>query len=567
MADDIQFTPEESSNPVLPKETASVDFTPDDEATKQYKYGSTGQTALAALEGAGQGLAGPLAPLAEKALGVDPEGITGRAEANPIAHSAGEAAGLIGGAALPVSQAGVLGEAGAAAAKALGFEGLAGTAAKVGVESALYTLGDEVSKTINQDPNSIQTAIMHVGLSGLLGATGGAALGKVSDLWLSKLGEKAEQFAEEFTGRLKEAEGLAPKQEFIQGPFKNFPPKPGTPLFKNVEPEVIPPAIGEKAANKLIDKTVEAASEALSAGAGAVLGKLTGIPGAGYLGAMFGHYSLKPIVSTIMPTLIKPILESPASGVGLKSAIDTVISISKGQSILNQAAKNLFEVGNKSVVNALIPDKDKLDKLDKKIQELKSNPEGMLSIGGELGHYMPSHNAALAEVAQNAVNYISSNKPSSSKPGVLDREIPPNATQEASYRKTLAIAQQPLSVIPKIQDGSLQPKDVQDLKALYPALYSNLVTRTQQAMMEHLSKEGTIPFKTRKGLSTLTGQPMDSTFTQPVILAAQATFPASKPPQQPQGASKAKKGTSALGKSAEAAQTPAEARNKALSKA
>src|ERR1019366_5705689 len=67
------------------------------------KYSSTGQQIGAGLEGVAQGVAGPLATLAEQGLsklgvpGLTDEDIAGRQEANPITHGLGEAAGLIGG--------------------------------------------------------------------------------------------------------------------------------------------------------------------------------------------------------------------------------------------------------------------------------------------------------------------------------------------------------------------------------------------------------------------------------------------------------------------------------------
>jgi hypothetical protein len=71
----------------------------------------------------------------------------------------------------------------------------------------------------------------------------------------------------------------------------------------------------------------------------------------------------------------------------------------------------------------------------------------------------------------------------------------------------------------------------------------------------------------RFGLSMLMGQDMDSLFSAPSIMAAQATHMPSTSPQTAQGGPKTKKGTSKLGKSAELAQTPSEDRNAALNKA
>lgn len=176
----------------------------------QAKYGTPGQQAIAGLEGAASGAIGPLAPLAEKALGVSPEGIRGRAEANPITHGAAELGTLAGGMATGLGEGALIGKAGQLTGKLVGEGGnlakIVGRGAATGfVENALLQSGDEVSKMILNDPNaSAQTAIANVGLSGLLGAGIGGAMGAVSPLWKAAAGNKLGQTIADFKGRMEE---------------------------------------------------------------------------------------------------------------------------------------------------------------------------------------------------------------------------------------------------------------------------------------------------------------------------------------------------------------------------
>ncbi len=72
-------------------------------------FGSTGQQAITALEGIGQGLAGPLSTLAEtKLLGVKPEDIAARAAANPWTHGIAEGAAIAGSMLYGVGEAGLI---------------------------------------------------------------------------------------------------------------------------------------------------------------------------------------------------------------------------------------------------------------------------------------------------------------------------------------------------------------------------------------------------------------------------------------------------------------------------
>lgn len=184
-------------------------FNPDEfiEEQLQDKYGGLGQQAIAGLEGVARGVAGPLAPLAERALGVDPEDIRGREEANPWTHGIGEGVGLVGGAvALPqASLAGAMAKAGEAAKVATGLAEAANAASwgtKVGAaavaqaaEMAVFQGSDEAAKLILQDPSvSAESAIANIGLAAALGGAGGAFFaGAVNPLWEATAGPQVER--------------------------------------------------------------------------------------------------------------------------------------------------------------------------------------------------------------------------------------------------------------------------------------------------------------------------------------------------------------------------------------
>lgn len=546
------------------------ELTPADDA-----YGGVSGVLKTFGEGAAQGVAGPLAPLAETHLGVEPKDISNRAKTNPIAHHVGVAAGLLApalltGGASELTQAGALGAVGAEVAEQLGLQGAAKVATRMGVENALFTLGDELSKRITEDPNTVQAAAMHVGLSGILGAGVGAPLGKASELWLNKLGPKAEEFTRDFTTSLKDFSGATPEasSSIIQGPIKNFPPAPGTPLIQEATEAAEPLAAtaGRKAAEFISKRAEKAATEAASIGVGAALGKMSGIPGAGWLGGMIGEKALKPLMQTVMPALIKPILKSAVpSAEGLQAAFAAINAVARGETLATKAAESLFMAGT-STLKDLLPEPERVDKLKAKVEELSDNPTAMFQVGGSLGHYLPEHGTALAATAQNALNYLANTLPKEYRPGTLDAPIPPPTSAVAAYMRTLGIAEQPLSVLAHASQGTLTPKDMQDLKALYPGLYPQLQTKVTTAMTNALAKGTPVPYKMRQGLSLFMGQPMDSTLTAQSIQAAQMTYVPVNRPQPPSSEVRKPRGTSALGKTAKTARTPAEARIEALQK-
>lgn len=213
-------------------------FIPEDQfESSEEAYGTPGQMAKTALEGAAEGVLGPIAPAAERLMGVKAEDIRGRHEENPITHGVGQAVGLGGSMLAPgLGVAGVMGKAGEAAVHAIpaiseGMEAIkvaemgvqAAKSAGKGLQEAELALkaakattplsfkvgasavtqaaemavlqgSDEVSKLILQDPDaSAQSAIANIGLAAALGAgTGSFLTGAVSPLWEATAGPKVE---------------------------------------------------------------------------------------------------------------------------------------------------------------------------------------------------------------------------------------------------------------------------------------------------------------------------------------------------------------------------------------
>jgi hypothetical protein len=525
-----------------------------EKAMRQEKYGGPGTLQKAIVEGVGEGIAGPLAPLAEtKLMGIPGEDITGRAEAHPIAHEAAKAAGLVGSV-LMGGQAPVLAKAAGVAERFLGATGVKAAATKLGAESALLTLGDEVSKYVKGSPDSIQMAAAKVGLSGLLGAGVGGGLGKVSQAWSSRVAPQAEQFVKDFT-------------DYIKANAKDGVETAGEVAWEDVASRVPMggKAPGYKAAKGFLDKVSNMASEAIADTAGAFAGHLTNIPGAEALGAYIGHHGIKPLVRTILPTLIKPILETESSAAGMKAAFDAVNSILQGETLANEAVKVMFEQGTSTSLDYLLPDQKRIDQLEKSLHHVAGNPDSMFEVGGDTGHYMPQHQSALAATAQNAVSYINSQRPRVNQPAPLDRAIAPSAAQMSDFNRTLAIAEQPLSILSFAHKGTLKHKDLQDLQVLYPHMAPSLIQKVSNSMIEHMSKGKSVPFRMRGPLGVMLGKPMDSTFTQPAIMAAQISQ-APKPPPQPPGSTTPKRSTAKLGKSSKMAEMPQERRHESLLK-
>jgi hypothetical protein len=170
------------------------------------KYGTTGQQALAGVEGISRGFLGPLATAAEKhILQVPEEDILGRQQANPWTAGIGEAAGLGAGMLTGTGEAALMTKAGELGLEGLGLAAKASEAATLGsrigssavqqaIEMGVLTAGDETSKLILQDPNtSAESAVVNTGVGTLIGGAFGAGGALISPLWKATAGPKVEE--------------------------------------------------------------------------------------------------------------------------------------------------------------------------------------------------------------------------------------------------------------------------------------------------------------------------------------------------------------------------------------
>lgn len=134
----------------------------------QKKYGTAQQQLLGVPEAFASGVTGGLSEVAEKALGVNPEAIKGRAEANPVSHTISEGLGIGAG----FEALGGLGEL-------LGLEGgtVGANLAKGALQQGLWGGAREYSDQILNDQSFNGEAIMEqAGIQGLLGAGAEAGL-------------------------------------------------------------------------------------------------------------------------------------------------------------------------------------------------------------------------------------------------------------------------------------------------------------------------------------------------------------------------------------------------------
>lgn len=480
--------------------------------SKFAKHSSTSSQVKTFIEGAAKEATLGLSTGIETALGVDPEDIRGRREANPMTHAAGQVAGLTGSLLTGVGEGKILQEAGKMAVKALPsklkigipnfsrrlwsatpMERMAVKVAESGVrggtEAALVQAGDEVSKAFSDAPGqTFETALIDIGLSGLLGGSfGGAVKG------LGALGTEATQ-VHRLTSTLSQAKALWDK------------------LPSGVK-YVAEGAIGLNGLTKMALRQVgRLIKDDASEGARLSLSKFLG-------------------------------QEGVANGPAYEAMHSLAKASYRGTRKLDKATSALFQAG-RDVLPGTVVDQVERNNLDnaEKLVGVELDPSWAADVGGDLGHYLPDHAMAAGVFTSNAVNYLNSIKPQPAKGAMLDMQPKADKPAMAAYKRAMSIAQSPLIVLESVKTGNVTPTDLKTISTLYPNLYQSMRMKVADKMTTHLSKKGEIPYKTRLGLSMFLGMPLDSSTMPQNIMGNQGAFNSTN--RQPQGPISQPKGNS-----------------------
>jgi hypothetical protein len=246
--------------------------------------------------------------------------------------------------------------------------------------------------------------------------------------------------------------------------------------------------------------------------------------------------------------------------------VDYIQAARKGAQTLDRGASAVFKAGREVISPNMRPTEKDRKALDKSIKDYRDMPDRQLDNGTAVAHYLPDHGTAMAQTGMQAANYLNNLRPDTQRMSPLDTKPIVNSEKIAAYNNALNIAEQPMIVLDKIKSGSITPQDITHLRAMYPSLYNQMVSKVSNEMTEHMNKGEAVPYRTRQGLSLFMGQPLDSTMTPQAIMAAQPVTAA----QPDQGGQAQKKPSEAsmtgMQKLGQTYQTPAQYRESARAK-
>lgn len=362
---------------------------------------------------------------------------------------------------------------------------------------------------------------------------------------------------------------------------------------------------GAKAADFMFRSAVPAASAKVASGiGGAIVGHLTGIPGAevvGAYGAQHGADKLTPFFreafgralhKSEIPAALRVLSSEDPQAMG--EALQYASQVNRGSALIKNSIDNLFVAGSRPVYEHTATDEQK-EKLKKFVEEggvtvqiknalnnmIKNQPTPAapapppgFAEGGEvqaqpqsqaepdkpspddsnaIARIYPSHNVILQAARARVYNHLNSLRPQEKQAGLpYDYSHEPSSKHDKTYDSVVDLALHPLKILNRIKDGSLAPADLKHFGTMYPELHDHLSKQLTKKIMDQQIKGERPDYKMRQGLSLFLGAPVDSSFKPMNIIAAQMTFVKQQQPP-PQGK------TGKLDKASKSYQTGAQA--------
>lgn len=506
-------------------------------------YSTPGQQALTVGENFAKGFAPGLATAAELKLskmgvpGLSAAEQTARAQQNPWKARGSEFAGNMAlMAALPEAEFVKLGQVGAKAINSM-------------IQMGTIAGGDELSDyLLTGKGNSGPMIAGHIIGAGALGLVGGGISGKAAEE-ISKYAEKklGNQISNYMAGMGNAATEGAPLTEEsvinkMGGIPENFNPK----MFKRGQDEYF----------KQISRAQTGLPYVVGI-AGSKLGPTLGIGGA--VGSALGLWAGNKLAGKIpqfSQKIIAPMLTKLVSSGNFQGAMDLIdhgVTTSRGLQAMGKGVDALFKAGGTEYLNYETDPKERED-LDEfvsnggtdnqltqeqqRAMQMHAHPfaEGgevpdqvtpmpQLSQPDPIATHYPDQNIALTATKGRLSNYLNSLRPTPNPMKLPYDKTPDDTHQKKEYHRALDIANQPLSVLKKIKQGDLLPRDVQHLTQMYPEVHqelSNLITK--RLAKSQMDEEKRPPYKVRQAMSLFLGSNLESSLSQPNMMAAQQVF-------------------------------------------
>lgn len=259
-------------------------------------------------------------------------------------------------------------------------------------------------------------------------------------------------------------------------------------------------------------------------------------------------------------------------------------NVLKGSTKITNAIDGIFSAGNSKALDFIFPEnhreklRDFVEKggLPKQIQNTlnkqqeeqsttTTEPPQRFAEGGivkanhsqkpsdttaanKLSLVYPDQDMLLHTAKSRIYNYLNSQRPQENAPKLPFDSKMEDKQKQKEYNNVLDMANQPLSILKHVKQGTLTADQMRHFNQMYPELYGHLSKKMTEKIMEQSHSEEKPPYHVRQALSLFLGAPLDSSFTPASVQAAQSVFikQGIQKQQQMQAEGKSKRGTSGL---------------------
>lgn len=136
------------------------------------------------------------------------------------------------------------------------------------------------------------------------------------------------------------------------------------------------------------------------------------------------------------------------------------------------------------------------------------------------------HSAAI-----NAIQFLNGKLPHAGNELLQDKDIQPSKAQKKAWLDLHETVNNPLSVLDHVENGTLTGHHLEAMQSVYPDLHQEMRQKIQEQLGQIKVKGQTLPYAKRQSISKFIGQPLDSTMTQPNMMAIMASAGGAQTPQ------------------------------------
>lgn len=230
-------------------------------------------------------------------------------------------------------------------------------------------------------------------------------------------------------------------------------------------------------------------------------------------------------------------------------------AVKKTTDLILKSAKAVFRTGVKSgeKVSGFLGTKahDDFDNKKEKINKFTQDYDHALNMLDKSTNHIyasaPEITGSLHQTTIRGAQFLAAKIPKTTD-SFFGKDSKPSPTELAKFDRYYQAVQEPVSIMKLIRNAAIMPEHIETLSAVYPKLYNEMKSEVmgELSYYQGIIGKGTIPYKTRMGLSQFMAEPLDESLRPQSVMANQAILSAPPPPEG--GAPKKRTNSSALAK-------------------